>query len=343
MHCLFSFYVNIMDNSKREPSLFRHGLNKECTTNTRKNSKRYSSIIISSFSIFILLASVFMVNISTINTAEAKSESSETKAKHKKSTKGKRYKRSKKKKYYKKRYKKRKYSKRSKRSKRAKYKKRRYSKRSKRAKYKKRKYSKRSKRAKYKKRRYSKRSKRAKYKKARYAKKGSKRYKKKRRSRYITCDQLKPAVLRRKARKYQKTISHAARTYGVSQNMIKAVITVETCFRSGLKGTSGEKGLMQLMPATAKRFGVKNRFSTWQNIHGGTRYLSYLLRQYKGNKHYAAAAYNGGMGAVSKRTGPKFKAVRVYSAKVMNAYPKFNPLVMVKSKKKKYKKRKKKL
>ena len=331
-----------MDNSKREPSSLKHGLNKESLIITKKSSKRHSTTVISFLSAFIIiLASVFMVNISTINTAEAKSKYSETKVKykkhrkHKRSYKGKRYKRAKKKKYYKKRFK-------SKRSK--KYRKGKKRKYSKRAKYKKRKYSKRFKRSKYKKARYSKRFKRSKYKKARYSKKRSKRFKKKRRSRYITCDQLKSSVLRRKARKYQKTISHAARTYGISQNMIKAVITVETCFRSGLKGTSGEKGLMQLMPATAKRFGVRNRFSTWENIHGGARYLRYLLRQYRGNKRYAAAAYNGGMGAVSKRTGPKFRAVRVYSAKVMNAYRKFNPLIMVRSKKKrKYKKRKKRL
>ncbi|MCK5902403.1 MAG: lytic transglycosylase domain-containing protein [Cocleimonas sp.] len=150
---------------------------------------------------------------------------------------------------------------------------------------------------------------------------------------------LKSSILRRKARPYQKTISHAAKKYGVSQNMIKAVITVETCFRSGLKGTSGEKGLMQLMPATAKRFGVKNRFSPWENIHGGTRYLRYLLRHFDGNKGYAAAAYNGGRGAVSRKSGPKFKAVRVYSRKVMNAYRKFNPLIMAKSKKRKSRKK----
>lgn len=318
MHRLFNFQVNIMDDLRKEPSLLQQGSNKERITNTKK-PKRLSAIVISFLSAFvIILSSVFVVNISTINTAEAKSKYSETKVKykkyhkHKRSYKGKRYKRSKKKKYYKKRFK-------SKRLKKYRKGKKRY-----------RKY--------YKKRKYSKRYKRSKYKKVRYSKKRSKRFKRKRRSRYITCDQLKSSVLRRKARKYQSTIRHAAQTYGVNQNMIKAVITVETCFRSGLSGTSGEKGLMQLMPATAKRFGVKNRHSTWQNIHGGARYLSYLLRQFRGNKRYAAAAYNGGIGAVSKKTGPKFRAVRVYSAKVMNAYRKFNPLIMVKSKRKKKKK-----
>ena len=323
-----------MDNSKLNPSSLGLGLSSHRTPNRQPKPNKKITNLVSFFSAFVIvLASVFMVNISTINTVEAKSKYSENKVKHKKYKKkyrkasykkNKRYKKSKKKKYYKKRLK-------SKKSRKKKYYKKRFKSKKSRKYRKGKKY--------YKK--YSKHSKRSKYKKARYSKKKSKRYKKKRRSRYITCDQLKSSVLRRKAKKYQRTIRHAAKTYGVSQNMIKAVITVETCFRSGLRGTSGEKGLMQLMPATAKRFGVKNRFSTWQNIHGGARYLSYLLRQYKGNKRYAAAAYNGGMGAVSKRTGPKFRAVRVYSAKVMNAYRKFNPLVMVKSKKRKSKKKKK--
>ena len=96
------------------------------------------------------------------------------------------------------------------------------------------------------------------------------------------------------------------------------------------------------MPSTARRFGVKNRFSTWENIHGGTRYLSYLLKRFSGNKAYAAAGYNGGAGAVSKKTGPKFYAVRNYSRMVMNAYRKFTPrLIRVKFKKKRSRKKNK--
>lgn len=279
-----------MDNSISNSRSLQVDLANEKTNTPRHKSQRRASKLAAFSSTFLLvLASVFVVNISTINTAEAHSYS-ESSAKQKKAKKYKTSHRKKRSKRYKKRYKSKK--------------------------------------------RYKKR-----LKKARYSKRKGRSYKKKRRTRHITCDQLKSSILRKKARPFQKTISQASKKYGVSQNMIKAVITVETCFRTGLRGTSGEKGLMQLMPATAKRFGVKNRFSQWENIHGGTRYLSYLLRQYKGNKVYAAAAYNGGMGAVSKKTGPKFNQVRVYSRKVMNAYSKFNPLTMVKSKKR-YKKSK---
>jgi soluble lytic murein transglycosylase-like protein len=263
----------------------------------------------------ILLASVFAVNISTIDSVEAKSQSAQNKVKKKRfiktSRKSRRHKKSRRsikgKKHYKKHYKKSRHYRKGK-----------------------------------------KRFYKASYKKSKRYRKGKKRYKRSRkrnkrsRRRYRTCDQLSSATLNRKARRYQKTINHAARKHGVSQHFVKAIITVETCFRSGLRGTSGEKGLMQLMPATARRFGVKNRFSAWDNIHGGTRYLSYLLRHFRGNKAYAAAAYNGGRGAVSKKHGPKFAAVRRYSRKVMNAYRKFRPRrIQVKSRKRKSKRKNK--
>ncbi len=294
-----------------------------------KKSRRFSTKLISFFSAFLIVSvAVFAINISTINTVEAKSQSAVHKVKKKKyfrrSHKSRRYKRSRKIRKGKKRYKVR-YKKSS-----------RYQKGKKR--YKKSRRSRKGRR--FYKTGYAK-SKRYRKGKERY-KKNRKKRKSRRRYRARTCDQLSSATLHRKARPYHGTISHAARKYGVSSNFIKAVITVETCFRSGLRGTSGEKGLMQLMPSTAKRFGIKNRFSTWENIHGGTRYLSYLLKHFNGNKAYAAAGYNGGRGAVSKKTGPKFYAVRNYSRMVMNAYRKFTPrLIRVKSKKRRARKKNK--
>ena len=301
---------------------------------TRLSAKLLS--FVSAF--FILLASVFAVNISTINTVDAKSQTAENEVKQKKysksSRKSRRYKKSrksrKKSKRYKARYKKSKRYRKNKKRYKARYRK------SKRFRKGKRFYKTRYKKSS----RYSKSKKRFNQSRKKNRKKSRK---KSRRSRGRTCDQLSSATLNRKARRYQKTIAHAAKQYGVSQHFIKAVITVETCFRSGLRGTSGEKGLMQLMPATAKRFGVKNRFSTWQNIHGGARYLKYLLRRFKGNKAYAAAGYNGGAGAVSRTKGPKFEAVRRYSRMVMNAYRKFKPSrIKGRSKKRKKSRRKKK-
>lgn len=316
-----------MDNINLDSSPTQQGKGQKIQQHLHRKPHTFSAKLISFISAFLILsASVFAVNISTINSVEAKSQSAQNKVKKKKylksSRKSRRYKRSRKSRKSKKRYK-------------ARYKK------SKRYRKGKKRYNKRSKKSK--RYRKGKRLYKTRYKKSKRYRKGKKRYKKSRkrskrgrRSRARTCDQLSASTLRRKAARYQKTINHAAKKYGVSQYFIKAVITVETCFRPGLSGTSGEKGLMQLMPATAKRFGVKNRFSSWQNIHGGARYLSYLLRHFRGNKAYAAAGYNGGRGAVSRTRGPKFAAVRNYSRMVMNAYSKFRPgRIKVKSRKRK--------
>lgn len=149
-------------------------------------------------------------------------------------------------------------------------------------------------------------------------KQSSKRRKKPRR--VFTCDQYSHKTLMRKSARFRDTINHAARKYNVSPHLITAVIAVESCFNPRARGGLGEKGLMQLMPGTARELGVKNGYSPWQNIHGGTRYLRSLLDRYNGNKHFAAAAYNGGPGAVSKVHGPKFKQVKRYSRNVMRAY-----------------------
>jgi len=154
----------------------------------------------------------------------------------------------------------------------------------------------------------------------RYTSKQSRSRSKKRRRAVFTCDQYSRKTLLRKSARFAKPIKQASKKYGVSQNLIRAVIAVESCFNPRARGSLGEKGLMQLMPGTAREMGVKNGYSPWQNIHGGTRYLKGLLVRYGGNKRYAAAAYNGGPGAVSVKHGPRFKQVRRYSRHVMRAY-----------------------
>ena len=337
-----------MDNINVDSSPPEQGIDKNKQQTRYRKARRFSAKLLSFLTLcVILLTSIVTINLATISSAEAKSEAAEQQVKKKKyiksSRKSRRYKRSRKsksKRRYKKRYKKSRRYRNGKRYYKTRYKK------SKRYRKGKKRYKK-SRRYRNGKRLYNGRYK-SRYKQSKRYRKGKKRYKKSRkkrryagkRSRYRTCDQLSSSTLHKKARRYQGTINHAAKQHGVSQNFIKAVITVETCFRSGLRGTSGEKGLMQLMPATAKRFGVKNRFSTWENIHGGTRYLRYLLNRFNGNKAYAAAAYNGGSGAVSKKTGPKFYAVRNYSRMVMNAYRKFKPRrIQAKARKRKSKKK----
>lgn len=186
----------------------------------------------------------------------------------------------------------------------------------------------------------------------RYSSKKSRPSSKKKRRSVFTCDQYSRKTLQRKSARFAGTINSASKKYGVSPHFIKAVIAVESCFNPRARGGLGEKGLMQLMPGTARELGVKNGYSPWQNIHGGTKYLKRLLVRYNGNKHYAAAAYNGGPGAVSVKYGPKFQQVRRYSKHVMRAYTtlsrgkgtsvKSRKISLKKSKSKKYKSSKKK-
>ncbi|HHC73498.1 MAG TPA: LysM peptidoglycan-binding domain-containing protein [Thiothrix sp.] len=137
------------------------------------------------------------------------------------------------------------------------------------------------------------------------------------------CQTLSPQSLEQKAHQYNNEIRSASKRFGVNQALIKSVITVESCFKSRARGTSGEKGLMQLMPGTARRFSVRNGYSTWQNVHGGTQYLGFLLRRYNGNLGRAVAAYNGGEGNVD-RSGGIPRRNRGYVKKVMQAYRKFS-------------------
>ncbi len=134
------------------------------------------------------------------------------------------------------------------------------------------------------------------------------------------CQSLSSSTLEEKASPYGQTIASASSKYGVSTDLIKAVITIESCFKPNARGSSGEKGLMQLMPGTARRFEIHDGYNTWQNIHGGTRYLSFLLGHYEGNAQRAVAAYNAGEGNVN----PNGRIPNTgYVAKVMHAYNKF--------------------
>lgn len=135
------------------------------------------------------------------------------------------------------------------------------------------------------------------------------------------CQVLSKHSLEKKAKRYQKTIRSASNKYSVNEDLIKAVITVESCFRRKARGTSGEKGLMQLMPATARRFRVKRGYNSWENVHGGTKYLSYLLKRYRGDTQRAIAAYNAGEGNV--KPGKRIRNIG-YVRKVMRAYNKLS-------------------
>lgn len=139
------------------------------------------------------------------------------------------------------------------------------------------------------------------------------------------CDQYAPQVLHALANPYQYEIVSAARSNGVNPNLLKAVITAESCFRPSAVSNKGAGGLMQLMPATARRFGVANRFDTNENIHGGARYLRWLLTRYGGSVPHAVAAYNAGEGRVDMYgTAVPIQETQMYTRRVLNAYQKLS-------------------
>ena len=89
-------------------------------------------------------------------------------------------------------------------------------------------------------------------------------------------------------------------TQSLPPELVHSVIKVESNYNPLAVSPKGAQGLMQLMPATARRFGVANAFDPVDNIQGGAKYLKYLLDLYKGNYELALAAYNAGEGAVEK-------------------------------------------
>ena len=109
-------------------------------------------------------------------------------------------------------------------------------------------------------------------------------------------DMTEPQIIEQKVRK-------AAEKYNLPPELINAVIRAESNFEVQAVSSAGAKGLMQLMPATAKELGVKNPFDIEQNIDGGAKYLRKMLDRFGGSLRKALAAYNAGPGTVIKYGG----------------------------------------
>lgn len=108
--------------------------------------------------------------------------------------------------------------------------------------------------------------------------------------------------------KYNEIIVKAARYHDVDAALVSAVIKAESDYNAKTVSHKGARGLMQLMPATAKRFGVRDSFDPEQNIYAGTKYLRWLLDKFDGNADLAVAGYNAGEGNIMKYDGvPPFR------------------------------------
>lgn len=120
---------------------------------------------------------------------------------------------------------------------------------------------------------------------------------------------------------YEEIVKRASEKYGVPEKLITSVIKHESNFKNSVVSSAGAVGLMQLMPATAKYVGVTDRTDPEQNIMGGTKYLSMMLKKYDGDINLALAAYNAGPGNVDKYGGiPPFKETQNYLKKVLGTY-----------------------
>jgi soluble lytic murein transglycosylase-like protein len=126
-------------------------------------------------------------------------------------------------------------------------------------------------------------------------------------------------------RQYSSIIETAAKTHGVETALVHAVITAESGYNPRAVSRAGAQGIMQLMPGTARRFGVENSFDASQNIHGGVKYLRELLTMFNGNRELALAAYNAGENAVIRAGNriPPYAETMHYVPKVLGFYRKF--------------------
>lgn len=119
-------------------------------------------------------------------------------------------------------------------------------------------------------------------------------------------------------------VERLAEKHQMDKNLIKAVISAESDFNQWAVSNKGAKGLMQLMPQTARALGVKNTFDPYQNIDAGIRYLKELIGRFSGNIHLALAAYNAGPGAVEHYGGiPPYKETKGYVQKVIRLWEEY--------------------
>jgi soluble lytic murein transglycosylase-like protein len=124
---------------------------------------------------------------------------------------------------------------------------------------------------------------------------------------------------------YDSMVDEVARTYGLESALLHAVISVESRYRPRAVSKKGALGLMQLMPATAKRYGVADPLDPLQNLHGGAKHLRYLLNKFNNNRNLALAAYNAGEGAVERFGNriPPYRETTSYVPRVMGFYRRY--------------------
>jgi len=124
-------------------------------------------------------------------------------------------------------------------------------------------------------------------------------------------------------------IFRAGEQYGVDPRLLHAIIFQESRYKTDAKSPAGAEGLMQLMPATARRFAVENTVGTEANVAAGTKYLRWLLNRFDGDIKLALAGYNAGEGSVDKYDGiPPYPETQNYVRHITARYGKtYHPLL----------------
>jgi Soluble lytic murein transglycosylase and related regulatory proteins (some contain LysM/invasin domains) len=137
---------------------------------------------------------------------------------------------------------------------------------------------------------------------------------------------LNSAGFKKNKLKFTPTVDYAADLYKLPKPLLHAVITAESAYNPSAVSIAGAVGLMQLMPETARRYGVKDRKDPYENIHGGSRYLRDLLAMFKNDLTLALAAYNAGENAVVKYGNriPPYPETQSYVKKVISYYKEFS-------------------
>ena len=128
-------------------------------------------------------------------------------------------------------------------------------------------------------------------------------------------------------KRFSGKIAEVAQRYDIPEALLHALITIESVYDPNAVSRAGAVGLMQLMPATARRYGVYNRHNPTANLHGGTRYLKDLLIRFGNDVELALAGYNAGEKAVEKYNNqiPPYKETQEYVRKVLAVYAQESP------------------
>ena len=141
---------------------------------------------------------------------------------------------------------------------------------------------------------------------------------------FIPCRLMEPAApaVAKIDAPYARIVETASRAHGVEERLVHALIWAESSYDPKAVSPSGAEGLMQLMPATAKRYGVRDSFDPKQNIDGGVKHLRELLDQFDGDLELVVAAYNAGANAVVRAGNriPPYPQTAAYVPKVIAYY-----------------------